>query len=149
MQPIMGFGIPFIHLNSIKHQPGFVKVWPRITIGLWPKSLCRFWKVFRITSYCSWKGEAYVQPLGFQSLFMRNLWKVFAFKFPKKTANNVFDAYVSKPDKWNEAISKRKIIVTIRKLNNIQEAIWIWYPEVWHGVTLLKKIQSLPHMPKY
>ena len=115
MQPIMGFGIPFIHLNSIKHQPGFVKVWPRITIGLWPKSLCRFWKVFRITSYCSWKGEAYVQPLGFQSLFMRNLWEVFAFKFPKKNANNVFDAYVSKPDKWNEAIWKRKIIVTIRQ----------------------------------
>ena len=33
----------------------------------------------------------------------------------KNPANNFFDAYVSKPDKWNEAIWKRTIIVTIRQ----------------------------------
>ena len=110
MQPIMGFGIPFIHLNSIKHQPGFVKVWPRITIGLWPKSLCRFWKVFRITSYCSWKGKAYVQPWAFKA-FSWEIFEKYLLLGSKNPANNFFDAYVSKPDKWNEAIWKRTIIV--------------------------------------
>ena len=107
----MGFGIPFIHLNSIKHQPGFVKVWPRITIGLWPKSLCRFWKVFRITSYCSRRGKAYVQPKAFS-------WEIFEkylLLSSKKTTNNFFDAYIPERDRWNEAIWKMIIIVTIRQ----------------------------------
>ena len=91
-----------------------MKVWPRITIGLWPKSLCRFWKVFRITSYCSWRGKAYVQPWAFKA-FSWEIFEKYLLLGSKNPANNFFDAYVSKPDKWNEAIWKRTIIVTIRQ----------------------------------